>query len=99
MVAYYEMLLQLDASPAPRLGHAIAMAEVGLASRAKDLLSALLRDVPAALRPHTLAALARAHERLGEVAWARRRLQEAVLAAPNGADARMLARRAQSLAG
>jgi RNA polymerase sigma-70 factor, ECF subfamily len=97
IVRYYDMLLQLDASAAPRLGHAIALAEAGLASRAKALLNGLLVDVPAALRAHTLAALARAHEHLGEMALARACLEEAVSAAPNGADARMLARRAQSL--
>jgi RNA polymerase sigma-70 factor, ECF subfamily len=96
IVRYYDMLLQMDASAAPRLAHAIALAEAGLASRAKTLLSGLLLDVPVALRAHTLAALARAH--LGEMALARARLEEAVSAAPNAADARMLARRAQSLA-
>jgi RNA polymerase sigma-70 factor, ECF subfamily len=97
IVDYYELLLQLDDSAAPRLAHAIALAEAGLADQAKALLHRLLPSVPAALRAHTLAALARAHERLGEMALARARLQEAVHAAPNDADARMLARRAQSL--
>ncbi len=98
IVRYYDMLLQMDASPVPRLGHAIALAEAGSAHRAKALLNSLLPDAPQPLRAHTLAALARAHEHLGEMALARGRLEEAVRAAPNGADARMLARRAQSMA-
>jgi RNA polymerase sigma-70 factor, ECF subfamily len=97
IVRYYDMLLQMDDSAAPRLGHAIALAEAGMAHRAQDLLQRLLPEAPLALRAHTLAALARAHERVGEMALARSRLHEAVDAALNDADARLLARRALSL--
>jgi RNA polymerase sigma-70 factor, ECF subfamily len=96
---YYELLLVLDESAAPRLGHAIALAEAGEAARARDLLQRLLPDVPRPLRAHTLAALARAHERLGDVAQARLHLQQAQAAALHPADARQLARHAQTLAG
>jgi RNA polymerase sigma-70 factor, ECF subfamily len=97
IVAYYEMLLALDGSAAPRLGHAIALAEAGEAAQAKALLSDLLTSVPPALRAHTLAALARAHERLGEIGLAQERLQQAMKVAPSDADARLLMRRAQAL--
>ena len=97
IVLYYETLLALDASAAPRLGHAIALAEGGEPARALGLLQALQRDLPAALLPHQLAAQARAHERLGDAAAARRLLLQAVAAAPHAADARVLARRAEAL--
>ena len=97
IVLYYETLLALDASAAPRLGHAIALAEGGEPARALGLLQALQRDLPAALMPHQLAAQARAHERLGDAAAARRLLHQAVAAAPHAADARALARRAEAL--
>ena len=67
IVRYYEQLLTLDASAAPRLGHAIALAEAGAPADAMQHLQVLLPQVPAALRAHTLAALARAAERLGDV--------------------------------
>jgi RNA polymerase sigma-70 factor (ECF subfamily) len=95
----YERLLALDGSSAPRLGHAIALAEAGEAARARDLLRHLLPDVPRALQAHTLAALARACARLGEVAEARLLLQQAQAAALHPADARQLARHAQSMYG
>jgi RNA polymerase sigma-70 factor, ECF subfamily len=97
IVRYYDMLLVMDASAAPRLAHAIALAEAGAAAAAKDRLLVLLNEVPTALRAHTLAALARAHERLGEFAAARERLAQAAAVAANAADARMLARRSQAL--
>lgn len=95
---YYELLLALDDSAAPRLGHAIALAEAGEAARARDLLQQLLPDVPPALQAHTLAALARACQRLGGVGEARLFLQRAQDAALHPADARQLARHAQTLA-
>jgi RNA polymerase sigma-70 factor, ECF subfamily len=100
IVRYYELLLALDDSPAPRLAHAIALAEAPDAARwpqARASLQALLPQMPTALRAHTLAALARAHERLGEPDAALRRLAEAVAAAPHPADARLLARRLAQL--
>jgi RNA polymerase sigma-70 factor (ECF subfamily) len=97
IVAYYEQLVAIDPSAAPRLGHAIALAEGGAPQAAREALAALLPQMPEALRPHTLAALARAHERLGERSAARARLHEAILLARTDADARLLARRAQAL--
>jgi RNA polymerase sigma-70 factor, ECF subfamily len=97
IVRWYQLLVRLDPSPAPRLGHAIALAESGEAAGAKALLAELLPRVPATLRAHTLAALARAHERLGEAAAAREHLAAAVAAAGNEADARLLARRLETL--
>ncbi len=97
IVHYYELLLALDPSVAPRLGHAIALAEAGEPGRALELLRALQPGVPAALRAHALAATARAHERLGDITAALQMLQQAVLAAPHPADARALQRRADGL--
>jgi RNA polymerase sigma-70 factor, ECF subfamily len=99
IVQYYTLLLQLDDSPAPRLGHAIALAESGEARRALQLLQALWPSVPAPLGAHTLAAMARAHERLGEVEAACRRLREAIGAVHHAADARLLQQRLDRLAG
>ena len=95
---YYELLLLLDGSAAPRLGHAIALAECGAAARARDLLQALLPEVPRSLRAHTLAALARAHQRLGDPAQAQAHLLQAQAAAAHPADARQLAQHALALA-
>ncbi len=97
IVGYYDQLLALDASAAPRLGHAIALAEAGAPADAMQRLQALLPQVPAALRAHTLAALARAAQRLGDGEAAQRWLQAAIAAAPHPADARLLARRALHL--
>jgi RNA polymerase sigma-70 factor (ECF subfamily) len=96
---YYELLLLMDGSTAPRLGHAIALAEAGEAARARDLLQRLLPDVPPALQAHTLAALARAFERLGESVQAQLFLQRAKAAALHPADARQLERHAGALSG
>lgn len=93
IVRYYERLLALDASAAPRLGHAIALAEGGAPADARVHLLALLPQVPPALRAHTLAALARACERLGDATAADGWRAQAVAAAPHPADARRLARR------
>lgn len=90
IVAWYELLLRVDPSPAPRLGQAIALAEAGEPGRALSLLNTLWVDAPAALRPHTLAAMARAHERLGDVAAARDRLAAAIACVRHPADARLL---------
>jgi RNA polymerase sigma-70 factor, ECF subfamily len=96
IVRFYEGLLQLDASAAPRLAHAIALAEAGAPQAALARLRVLLPTVPAALRPHALAALSRAHERLGDPAAARAWLQQAVAAA-HPAEARALAQRLAQL--
>ncbi len=93
------LLLVLDSSTAPRLGHAIALAEAGEAARARDLLQRLLPDVPRALQAHTLAALARAFKRLGEVGAAHLFLQRAKAAALHPADARQLQRHTGALSG
>ncbi|WP_374662293.1 sigma-70 family RNA polymerase sigma factor [Inhella sp.] len=92
IVGYYETLLRLDPSAAPRLGHAIALAEAGSAERAQALLTEWLPQVPQALRAHALAALARASQRLGDTDTARKWLDAAIAVAPHEADARMLAR-------
>ena len=97
IVQYYDTLVALDGSVAPRLGQAIALAEAGKPLRALALLQALQPEAPAALQAHLLAAQARAHERLGDVAQAHRLLLLAVAAAPHAADARALARRAEAL--
>jgi RNA polymerase sigma-70 factor (ECF subfamily) len=97
IVGYYDTLVELDPSVAPRLGHAIALAEAGSPRQARELLSALLVQVPDALRAHTLAALAHAHARLGETAAARTRLTEAIACAPSDADRRLLQRRLDAL--
>jgi RNA polymerase sigma-70 factor (ECF subfamily) len=96
---YYGQLLVLDGSTAPRLGHAIALLEAGDAVRARDLLQQLLPHMPRALQANALAALARAFERLGEVAQARLFLERAEAAALHPADARQLACQAQTMPG
>jgi RNA polymerase sigma-70 factor, ECF subfamily len=95
IVRYYEQLLQLDPSAAPQLGHAIALAEAGSAALARERLLAL--QLPAALQAHRHAALARAHERLGDRAAARAALHQAIELAPQPADARWLQRRLHGL--
>lgn len=97
ILGYYETLVELDPSAAPRLGHAIALAEAGSPQDARERLEALLPQVPAALRAHTLAALAHALARLGELPAARARLAEAIVGAPSDADRRLLQRRAEAL--
>jgi RNA polymerase sigma-70 factor (ECF subfamily) len=98
IVQYYEMLLRLDGSAAPRLGHAIALAEAGDPQAALAALQQLQPGLPAALQAHGLAAQARALERLGRLAEAAACLQQAIAAAPHAAEARVLARRAASWA-
>ncbi|TXC66991.1 hypothetical protein FSC37_18145 [Piscinibacter aquaticus] len=97
IVRYYDKLLALDASAAPRLGQAIALAEAGEPAAARARLAALLPEVPPSLRAHTLAALARADERLGDIDSATARLTQAEACAPHPADARLLARRREAL--
>lgn len=100
IAGFYDQLLRIDGSPAPRLAHAIALAEAGAAARALALLQALAPQVPPALRPHHAAARARAHEQLGDLAAARAALAEAVAlaGAVAAAEARALAARLARLA-
>jgi RNA polymerase sigma-70 factor (ECF subfamily) len=97
IVRYYEALLRIDASTAPRLAHAIALAEAGEPGPALARLQALQAGTPPALRAHNLAAQARALQRLGRLPEARCLLAQAVAAAPHPADARLLAQRAKTL--
>jgi RNA polymerase sigma-70 factor (ECF subfamily) len=97
IVRWYERLLELDDSAAPRLSHAIALAEAGEPSRARAALEALLPGVPAALKPHAHAALSHALAQVGERAAARRELDCAIALARNDADRRLLQRRRADL--
>jgi RNA polymerase sigma-70 factor, ECF subfamily len=97
IVGYYEALLPLDPSAAPRLGHAIALAEAGAPQAALVRLRAMQGDVPAALRAHHAAAQSRAAERLGDWALARSALREAIAAAPHPAEAQRLQRRLDAM--
>lgn len=94
---YYGWLVDLDPSAAPRLGHAIALAEAGAPQAALERLRAMRASVPAPLRPHALAAMARAHERLGRLDEALALLAQAAEAAPHEADARALRRCAEAI--
>jgi predicted RNA polymerase sigma factor len=95
-VHYYELLLRLDGSAAPRLGHAIARAEAGDAQAALVALQQLQPGLPTALRAHGLAAQARALERLCRPAEAATCLQQAMAAAQHPAEARLLQRQARA---
>jgi RNA polymerase sigma-70 factor, ECF subfamily len=97
IVGFYEQLLRLDPSAAPRLGHAIALAEAGEPARAQALLLALQAEMPPPLAAHVLAARARAEERMGHRDLAVQLLQQAQAVAPHPAEARALARRAAQL--
>jgi RNA polymerase sigma-70 factor (ECF subfamily) len=99
IVNYYELLLQLDPTAAPRLAHAIAVAEAGEPQRALTLLQALAAAVPAALAPHLLAAQARAQERLGDHDAAADLLLQAQAMAPHAAEARALGLKAAEMLG
>lgn len=92
IVRYYEALLRLDGSAAPRLGHAVALAEAGQAARALELLEALEADTPAVLQAHRHAAVARALGRLGLVDAAAHALTQAIACARHPADGRLLQR-------
>jgi RNA polymerase sigma-70 factor, ECF subfamily len=93
VLRYYELLLPVDPTPAPRLAHAIALSEAGRAAEAAQRLQALLPQVAAPLRAHALAAWAHALWRCGHADEARQRLREAIAAAPTAADARLLEQR------
>lgn len=93
VVRYYDALLQIDASTAPRLSHAIALAEAGAPPQACAALQTLLPAVPAALRAHAHAALAHALLRLGDRETALAHLRRAIDLAPSDADRRLLERR------
>lgn len=93
IVGCYEALRQIDGSAAPRLSHAIALAEAGQPRAARDMLESLLPAVPDALRPHTHAALSHALLRLGERDAARAQLALSIAHARNSADRRLLERR------
>lgn len=93
VVRYYDALLQIDASAAPRLSHAIALAEAGAPAQACAALRALLPSVPPALSAHAHAALSHALLRLGEREAALAHLHTAIEFAPNDADRRLLVRR------
>jgi RNA polymerase sigma-70 factor, ECF subfamily len=93
ILRFYDALLLLDNSAAPLLSHAIALAESGAPQAALQRLQALLPGVPTALRAHTLAALARVHERLGDLDRARAFMRQAMDQAPHEADARLLSQR------
>jgi RNA polymerase sigma-70 factor, ECF subfamily len=97
IVVYYGMLLVLDSSTAPRLAHAIALAEAGEPALALQKLQALQAQLAPSLAAHGLAAQARAHERLGHLDQAVALLLRAVEVAPHEAEARALAQRAQGL--
>ncbi len=97
IVRYYELLLALDPSAAPRLGHAIALAEAGAAEQALAHLDALRPTLPPALLAHALAARSHACARLGLSAQARADLQTAIAATAHPADARHLERRLAEL--
>ena len=98
IVGYYRELLALDGSAAPRLGHAIALAEAGNPAQALQLLLALLPMAPSALRAHTWAATARAQERLGQVDEALHSLDQAIAHVRHAADGRLLLSRRNVLA-
>lgn len=97
IAGYYETLLQLDPSAAPRLGHAIALSEAGEPAQALQRLQALLPNGPLALQAHLYAAQARAWERLGDRDRAHALLLQAVQRAPHPAEARALQWRADAL--
>lgn len=96
IVGYYETLLALDGGAAPRLSHAIALAEAGEPGRARAALEALLPQVPEALRPHAHAALSHALRRLDDLDGAAAQLDAAIAHARNDADRRLLQRRRAS---
>lgn len=93
IVGYYEALLALEPGAAPRLSHAIALAEAGDPARARTLLEALQPDIPDALRPHLHAALSQALRRLGQRGPARDHLDRAIACVRHDADRRLLLRR------
>ncbi len=93
IVGNYEALMLVESGAAPRLSHAIALAEGGEPQRARVALDDLLPTVPEALRAHAHAALSHALRRLDEHAAARTHLLAAIEHARNEADRRLLERR------
>jgi RNA polymerase sigma-70 factor, ECF subfamily len=93
IVGYFEALMKIEPGAAPRLSHAIALAEAGEPQRARAALDALLPTVPDALRAHAHAALSHALRRLGEHSTARTHLLAAIDSTRNDADRRLLERR------
>ena len=97
IVGFYDALLAIDDSAAPRLSHAIALAEAGQAQRARHALESLLPQVPDALRAHAHAALSHALWLDDDRPAARRELDAAIACARNAADRRLLERRRAAL--
>lgn len=93
IVGYYEALMKIEPGAAPRLSHAIALAEAGEPHRAQEALAGLLPTVPDALRAHAHAALSHALLRTNERDNARRHLLAAIDHTRNSADRRLLERR------
>lgn len=93
IVGHYEALMQIEPGAAPRLSHAIALAEAGEPYRAQAALTDLLPTVPDALRAHAHAALSHALLRTDERAAAREQLLAAIDHTRNDADRRLLERR------
>ena len=93
IVEHYEALMQIEPGVAPRLSHAIALAEAGAPQRAQTALTDLLRVIPDALRAHTHAALSHALLRTNDRAAARTHLLAAIGHTRNDADRRLLERR------
>jgi RNA polymerase sigma-70 factor, ECF subfamily len=97
IVGFYDALLAIDDSAAPRLSHAIALAEAGQAQRARRALESLLPQVPDALRAHAHAALSHALWLDDDRLAARRELDAAIACVRNEADRRLLERRRAAL--
>jgi RNA polymerase sigma-70 factor, ECF subfamily len=93
IVDYFEALMMIEPGAAPRLSHAIALAEAGEPRRARTALAELLPTVPDALRAHAHAALSHALLRLQEPVAARAHLQAAITHTRNDADRRLLEHR------
>jgi RNA polymerase sigma-70 factor (ECF subfamily) len=93
IVGYYEALMKIEPGAAPRLSHAIALAEAGEPHRAQAALADLLPTVPDALRAHAHAAMAHALSRTSNRNGARQHLLAAIDHARNDADRRLLERR------
>jgi RNA polymerase sigma-70 factor (ECF subfamily) len=93
IVSHYEALLDIEPGAAPRLSHAIALAEAGEPQRARAALEALLPTVPDALRAHAHAALSHALRRLCDHDAASAQLAMAISHAHNDAERRLLERR------
>jgi RNA polymerase sigma-70 factor (ECF subfamily) len=101
ILGWYELLLQIDAAPPVRLGHAIATAEVQGAAAGLGLLDAMLVErgptasMPAA--PFLQAARAELLARLGQVEAACAACDAALAAARSDAERDLLRRRRAGL--